>query len=545
MSALKKSTFFLLLIFSVFLGTLLPKQALALDADTRNPNCKNGGCPLNVSNFNEKVNMDNSLQSVVHGGLCMLAGTSPYNDCLVYQKDSKTGASIPTLFAQVPSMGALGAVTGLTLALYTPPTSSIDYLASIGENMGIGPKSAYAQSVTGSGEGIIKPVLKLWQAARNIAYLAFILIFVVIGLMVMFRQKINPQTVISIQTALPGLVVGLVLVTFSYFIAALLVDTSFIGMRLITEVFINSGVGNAFGNADNLRRLADNSNIFQLFSSSAGVVWSNNANVGNSISSLTQSIWAPLAEIIPAIIGAIIGFFTMGGLGILLGGIGGGVVGGADKDLVPNMISGILSLILIIALFIQMFRLLFGLIGTYIQILIATISGPLIILISSIPGRTGGLGNWIKSLLANALVFPAVFAMFLFAGVILGGTTNSDWKVSPPLFGNMQIDLLRALLAYGILLATPIIPDTIRKAFNVKGPEGFDKAALGGFMGGWGTFTGGIGRGYGTAMRSTGLAYRQQALQKQRLQWAQDAGPQVAADVGWRERIMERLPGVK
>ncbi len=58
-----------------------------------------------------------------------------------------------------------------------------------------------------------------------------------VGLMVMFRQRINPQTVITAQAALPGLVIGLILITFSYFLAGLISDTAFISTNLIGYYF--------------------------------------------------------------------------------------------------------------------------------------------------------------------------------------------------------------------------------------------------------------------------------------------------------------------
>src|SRR3989344_4417049 len=119
-----------------------------------------------------------------------------------------------------------------TMALYTPPTSATLYLANLGESIGLSPKSALAQNVAGSGAGIIQPVIQLWQVIRNLAYLAFILVFLSVGFMIMFRSKINPQTVISVQAALPGLVIGLILITFSYFIAALIIDLAFVGVQL-------------------------------------------------------------------------------------------------------------------------------------------------------------------------------------------------------------------------------------------------------------------------------------------------------------------------
>src|SRR2546422_112746 len=82
-----------------------------------------------------------------------------------------------------------------------------------------------------------------------------------------------------------------------------------------------------------------------------------------------------------------------------------------------------------------------------------TVLGPLIIAFASIPGRGGLVVSWWKSLLANILVFPAVFSAFLFAGVILGSGT--DFKQTLPLFAGINPQILKFLIGYGILMWTP------------------------------------------------------------------------------------------
>src|SRR3989338_2336972 len=130
-------------------------------------------------------------------------------------------------------------VLGVTLSMIgevisTPPIRSSEFIANFGEQLGI--KSAHAQ-VGGSGSGVLAPIFKLWEVSRNIAYLAMIIIFIIVGLMVMFRQKLNPQTVVSIQMALPGLVIGLVMITFSYFLASLISDIAFVGTNVVGYYF--------------------------------------------------------------------------------------------------------------------------------------------------------------------------------------------------------------------------------------------------------------------------------------------------------------------
>ncbi len=122
------------------------------------------------------------------------------------------------------------------------------------------------------------------------------------------------------------------------------------------------------------------------------------------------------------------------------------------------------------------------------------IFGPLLILVSAVPGRGGALSFWLKGLIANALVFPAVFACFMFAGVILGNNA-ADWgTTSVPLFGGLSTELLRLLIAFGILLGIPAVPEMVRSALGVRGPQGFMQAAVGGFMGGVAVGQAGIGR---------------------------------------------------
>lgn len=461
---------------------------LVLADDNNKAICTEKGVPVSGQDLAKCWNADAqttfSLQGMMGASLGIMAGVNPFTKIPVRNVNPETGQMELSMMDKDPGGGALMGLAYITASLYNPPISSYEYLASIGENMGVSIKPAYAQQVTGSGDGVIRPVLKLWQVIRNLAYLVFIVIFIVIGFMIMFRQKISQQAVVTAQAALPGLVIGLLLVTFSYFIAALVVDLAFVGMKLVAEVFIRA-VPNSMGSPDQLRTMADNSSLFELIGSAQGIVWQNSGDLSKAISDTAGfTNMSPALLIIPAIIGVIVALL-LGPVGWLAAaaGVGGGL--GLLVGLnIGTVIGTLISLILIIGLFIQMFKLLFSLLGTYIQILVATISGPFIILISSIPGKSSGIGGWLKGLVANALVFPAVFAAFLFAGLILA-TPNGDWKVSPPFFGGLTVDVLKFLLAYGILLGTPSIPDAVRGAFGIKPQQGgFMQAALAGFTGG-------------------------------------------------------------
>lgn len=464
---------------------------------------------INKDNYTAEIHSTYSIDNITNSGLCLLAGMSPVGKCPGRYRD-KNGDIKLVLYNQIPGGGAVGSLTNaMTAMLVTPPTSTTLYLANIGQDLGFY-KAVHAQGVTGSGAGIIEPVRILWQVVRNLVYLFFIVIFIAVGFMIMFRQKLNPQTIITAQAALPGLVVGLILVTFSYFISALIIDSSFLGIKLLTEIFVQVKVDggpvlNAFGDEAGLRNLAEKSNLLNLFTASAfrgenisDVFTSGYDFTLNTSKGLELGTGAVLIGIVTAIIGLIIGL-TMGpigaGVGLIVGGAAGPLVG-------PAVLSLLVPLILIIALFVQFFKLLFKLIGAYIAILVSTITAPFIILFSSLPGRGGVLSVWWKTLLGNALIFPAVFGAFLFAGMILA-TSPGSWRASPPLFGGLSTELLRLIVAYGILLGSPAIPDMVKKALGVPDIQGIPQAAMAGAMGGFGIGRASTTKGWGALTAPT------------------------------------------
>lgn len=135
--------------------------------------------------------------------------------------------------------GAAGATADLIASIYeNPPASGIVYFADLLNNIGIS-TPAYAQE--GVGFGFLSPLLGLWKAFRNIAYLGFVVVFVATGFAIMFRTKLSPQAVLTVQSALPRLVVALLLITFSYAIAGLLIDLSYVLFFLLTSSLGNFG----------------------------------------------------------------------------------------------------------------------------------------------------------------------------------------------------------------------------------------------------------------------------------------------------------------
>jgi hypothetical protein len=145
-------------------------------------------------------------------------------DCVRGSSLVKGGPDYGPLVSQnaVPA-SLLGMV--YTLGLESPksvdayPVNLAVYVNSLKHDSIIVPKEAYATTLQEVFFGTT--IIGLWTQLRNVAYVFFVIMLVVFGFLVMFRYKINPQTVITVQAALPRIVINLLLITFSFPIGAL------------------------------------------------------------------------------------------------------------------------------------------------------------------------------------------------------------------------------------------------------------------------------------------------------------------------------------
>lgn len=336
--------------------------------------------------------------------------------------------------------GLLMQSTKLVSALYeNPPASSGEWIADVSYNLGFA-KPSYAQGI---GFSALSPLLSLWKVMRNIAYALIIIVLLVIGLMVMFRAKIDPRTVISIQSALPRIVMTLILITFSYPIAGLMIDLMylvlFLGISLVGPVPPGTQAGVAQMQAD----------------------FANGGGLGR--------IYASIPNITVAM-GAIIGPF-FAGLGAS------GVIGSQFLGLAA-LGSGIavtlVFLLIAVAFIFAVIRIFFILLNSYIQILIAVIFAPILLLGQAIPGQSS-FSNWIKNLLANLSVFPVTAILIIVADIVSrsfsGGSVGIETPTStwvPPIIGGRGSFFAATLIPLGFALAIPQLVLTIKKAFGAK-----------------------------------------------------------------------------
>jgi hypothetical protein len=326
---------------------------------------------------------------------------------------------------------------------------------------------AKAQSA-GFGYGALDPVRTLWMATRNVAYVLFVLVTLVLAFMIMFRVKISPQVVVSVQSALPKIAIGLVLVTFSYAIAGFLIDLMYVFIGLISIIFAGTNLlssNNPVTLFGYLTTGFNNSGIFGFlmlyfvqFLSSFLVIAMN--IVVTSISSIVSGATAAAGSTSnPLAAAAIVGIGVLDASGI-----------GAVMSSIFIIIAVILFIGMFVILLIMSVKILLTLIKSFAYILFLTIVLPLQITLGIVVPNIG-FGTWLRQFVSNLAVFPITGTLFLLAFIFmqqgrtfaentLGSTnTNPGW---PPLIG-----ISNGGIAIAFLFASFFIISMVPKAAEV------------------------------------------------------------------------------
>jgi hypothetical protein len=287
-------------------------------------------------------------------------------------------------------------------------------------------------------------VEKVWVMFRNMAYVGFVLILVAAGFMIMFRSKIGGQTAVTVMNSLPSIVIGLVLVTFSFAIVGFVIDLS----RLLTAV-IRSLLVEALPELEIAPIGGPMQMAWYAFTNSISSTVSNTGSGGLLGGAILVAIG--LANPVTGLIELGIGF------------------------IVACMV-GFICVYAAVKLF-------FVLVMSYVKILMDLVLGPIYLLVGSLPGGKESITNWIKRLLINSLTFPIVFFiinLFRYLG-------NPD--VTNPLTGNFagfmgggedigdpMISLKGAVVIAGYFIAATA-PTIIQDMFQLRESPGASKAA--------------------------------------------------------------------
>lgn len=509
----------------------------------------NSDVPNNFHNYTQSVMLE-----VASGLSCLIAGVDPANPngkCLGF--DTKTGK----IGYMESGGGAIGAMGNMITMLYTPPAHTRDYVINLAQNFGIS-KSTYARLITdecrdsaehcippknnnGIGFRGLSPLIKIWETFRNIVYLLFVLVFIVIGVAVMLRVKIDPRTVMTIQNQIPKLIIGIILVTFSFAIAGFLIDLMWVAIYLFYGIFASISAQIPGFDVSSLSPQSIQGTSPMGAIGGLGGIHNIAYNSGGSIQSVISSLFDNTAgSIIAGVLGSIIGgsVGALGGLpGIALGGLIGGAIGGVVGNSILGFLGGVIAYIIIaVALLWALIRVWFTLLMAYIMILIDVVFAPFWILAGLVPGSKLSFNTWVRDMLGNLSAFPAVIVMFLlgktFMNVFTTPAAMSNGQFVPPLIGNPgDMKSFGALIGIGIILTTPGVVKMMKTVF---GAPQIDLSGVGAAIG--------VGAGYPISV-AKGVGQTIAGSQEYRVE-GQDASGKVSYGKVGKLRAFGRRFGV-
>lgn len=344
---------------------------------------------------------------------CVFTGDLTSDNC------KNTLGSVLKVKPSEDKTGQTGAKAFLADVFQERPLSLTHYVKDTARHLKIIPE-VQAQSTQGFGFSNLTPILDLWRASRNIAYALMVLVIIALSFMIMFRVKISPQTVISVQSALPKIAIALVLVTFSYAIAGFLVDVMYVLIGLISLILASSGV-------------AISSNPIAVFDF------------------LTKG----------AILGVPLGIFGLFGLYVFLFSlvlfftlfVGNGIISAAVSTVISfgaipalySIISLIVFVILLVLFLWYAIKTIWLLIKTFASILLLTILAPFQIVFGVISPSVG-FGAWLKSFIGQLSVFPIVGLMLALSFVFLVQTVS---VLNTNIFPSSWTDFAKTIPAIG------------------------------------------------------------------------------------------------
>lgn len=412
-----------------------------------------------------------SLLNIIVGPIASCAEEQDFGGCIerTLSQGQDPGMTMP-----------LAMMTGGLLS--TKPVSSVDYIAEKMDRLGI-VNTTYAQDASQAGFGFansLSLIQGFWRMSRDAAYSLVIFMILILGFMIMFRAQLSPRTVITVQSALPRVIIGLLLITFSYAIAGLLVDLTFVAQGIVAGIISSSGLTNSLNPVDAFNSLND----------VAG-------SVGSLFLAFTFGIFAIVFNTATSPFAVL-----TGGSGLIVG-----------LGMIMIVLVAVVAIIALMKIFWVMVR-------TYVVIIMLTAISPFIFLYGII--KDGINGMWFKQMVANLSVFFTVGAMLLMCNVLLfssmqpgfvtnlvtgidnlfggsffninpynitPGVVTGDQAILPGFTGFGAPDVIGVVVAFGLFMSIPKFASSVRDwiATGQAPRGGFDAgggfAAIGGAAG--------------------------------------------------------------
>lgn len=379
----------------------------------------------------------------------------------------------------------------ITIPFSNPPASGVMWAYEGLQNTGFVPKTMAAEGV---GFAAIKPFSNLWKIFRDLSYMLLVIILIAIGFMIMFRAKINPQTIISVENALPKIVISLILITFSFAIAGFLIDIMYMSIVLLISLLGSNG------NNYNVSQFQNNyigASTTQLIKDvTAGQPWFTQLGILPILSDSLLGILPPIVSVgIKSIVGLIftvwIGnlvhislvkpfttiFNDIGIATVNIGDLWEGLTGtlGALLAYFVLFLVGftavftlLLNILLVGTLIFLVFRIFALLFASYLKLLLLVIVGPFLLIFEAIPGKNV-FTWWLKSIFGCLVAFPVTIAVFIIGYIIVNSSVDQGYtSLRLPYLNGIDPSSFKILIGLGLIILIPDLVKVIKEAMGIK-----------------------------------------------------------------------------
>lgn len=389
----------------------------------------------------------------------------------------------------------LGGMTALITAPFAhPPASGIYWATDSLQRAGFIPQSYAAEGI---GFGALRPFLGAWKVFRDFAYIALVIVLITIGFLIMFRTKIDQQTVIGIENALPRIVITLLFITFSFPIAGFMIDLMYLIIALAVGQFAHFNIGdlkvtdqarliNKYAGAGFFTTWPIGYPFFEMGQSLLNILPTSINRIVRTTLSFYLSVWGADWLLSKTALEPIASMFKDTGAGVeaqalTFGGGGTAFLGNLGKNpillglsilfftvLYNYAVPFVISLIVALTVIFVMFRIFFMLMASYIKILLYVIFAPLYLLLGAVPGKKF-ITSWFKNLAAEILTFPTVVVCALTAYFMTTVALNNSDKIwTPPFLYGLDTKAFATLVGVGIYFLTPDFVKLVKEKLGIK-----------------------------------------------------------------------------
>lgn len=402
-----------------------------------------------------------------------------------------------------------GFIGGLLAYPYAnPPASGVYWAYSSLSNAGFIPKSYAAEGV---GFAAISPYVNIWKIFRDVSYMLLVMVLIGIGFMIMFRMKMNAQTVVSVENSLPKIVVSLILITFSFAIAGFMIDLMYVIVGLVVSVLSNNPAGGTFYDA----------NVFKndFMGAKAGDLWghirvglSPNQSIGYFIGESMLQIMPTEINIALRSTAGFIAVILSSGIVNFIAGLFAGMLNAIDVlgNSLGNLLQpflgipialvlypfifilvafhafpAIFSVLILFSIAFLFLRIILLLFSSYLKLVITIILAPFLLLFEAVPGRNA-FKFWIMNLIGNLIAFPITIGILILGYIIVNDPNTPSLTARLPYLYGLDNNSFRVLVGMGLIF---LIPDLIKVFKELLGIKDLPISI------GLGTFFGGVSAG--------------------------------------------------